>query len=328
VTDHAAGSGSGCHDRGLPPVVRGRYLPLSLLGEGASTRVYRAYDVDSGRDVALQILRDDPELEPLRGRFLSATRAVIQIRHPAVVCCLDAGQTVAGQPFAVMELLRGETLGAHLARVGRLPWRAALPLFLDAAAGLSALHRAGLVHRDVKPDNLFLVGARDAPERVKLLDFGLSQRVQSGVEPGPPWVVGTTEYMPPEQVLCDPVDARSDVYALGAVLFRALTGELPFAEVPRNRVLAHHLVTPAPPPSWLVEDLPPGLAAVVATALRKHPDNRFATMDAMARALGSVTGAAGPAFEAPPLRRAPDRYEPRREHASEALRALRESIAA
>ncbi len=328
MTDHAAGSGSGAAGGDLPPVVRGRYLPLSLLGEGASTRVYRAYDVESGHDVALQILRDDPELGPIRSRFLGATRAVIEIRHPAVVACYDAGETTAGEPFAVMELLRGETLGAHLARVGRLPWRAAVSLFLDAASGLAALHEAGLVHRDVKPDNLFLVGPLGAPERLKVLDFGLSKRVQSGAEPSQQWVVGTTEYMPPEQVLCDPVDARSDVYALGAVLFRALTGELPFAEVPRNRVLAHHLVTPAPPPSWLVEDLPPGLAAIVATSLRKHPDNRFEAMEAMACALGSVADGDDPPFEAPRLRRDPDRYEPRREHASEVLRALGDSLAA
>ncbi|MBN2191475.1 MAG: serine/threonine protein kinase [Polyangiaceae bacterium] len=312
----------------LPPTVHGRYVPLSVVGEGSSTTVYRAYDVFADRDVALQILRSDPELEPIRRRFLSATRAVIEIRHRAVVTCLDAGETETGDPYAVMELLEGQTLGDYLGRVGRIPWTEAMPLFLEAAAGLGAIHAAGLVHRDVKPDNLFLLGPVDAPKHVKILDFGLLTRMEGSSEAVQEWVVGTTEYMPPEQVLCDPVDARSDIYSLGAVLFRALTGELPFAEVPRNRVLAHHLVSPAPPASWLVDDLPPGLSAIISTALRKDPENRFATVRAVREALERVALGSLPAFEAPPLTHAPDRYEPRGEASSAALRALGGSLAA
>lgn len=312
----------------IPPVVHGRYLPLGVVGEGASTRVYHAYDTFTGRDVALQILRRDPALEPIRHRFLTATRPVLTLQHPAVVSCFEAGETEAGDPYVVMELLRGETLGDRLARGGPLPWSAAVPLFLDAAAGLAAIHEAGLVHRDVKPDNLFLVGPPGAPERLKVLDFGLAMRLDSGEETGE-LVVGTTEYMPPEQVLCDPVDARSDVYSLGAVLFRALTGELPFGDVRRNQTLAHHLMTPAPPPSWLVEDLPAALGALIQTALRKHPDNRFATMRELHAALERIAlGFEACPCCAPPLRLDPDRYEPRGARGSAALRALGAALAA
>jgi serine/threonine-protein kinase len=290
--------------------------------------VYRAFDAVTGNDVALQILRDEPELEPIRRGFLRAAGAALNVRHPAVARCLDAGETERGDPYVVMELLRGQTLGQYLERVGRIPWPQAVRYLLDATAGLSAIHQAGLVHRDVKPDNLFLVGPLGAPTGLKVLDFGYLIGMVGEGEPADDWVVGTTEYMPPEQVLCDPVDARSDIYSLGAVLFRTLTGELPFAGVARQRLLAHHLVSPVPPASWLVEDLPSGLVAVISTALRKHPDNRFPSMAAMRQELVNIALDASPPFEVPALARDPDRYEPRGEQARAVLRALGAALAA
>lgn len=308
-------------DAPLPPAVRGRYLPLELIGEGAGTRVYRAYDTHTGRDIALQILREMGELEPLRRRFLKSARAAMRVCHPAVVSCFEAGETEAGLPYVTMELLRGETLGRLLGRVKRLDPALALRLFLDAAAGLAAIHRAGLIHRDVKPDNLFLVGPRGAPLGLKVLDFGLCKLITSGHEEPSHLIVGTTEYMPPEQVVCDPVDARSDVYSLGAVMFRTLTGELPFA-AQQTSMMAHHLVTPAPPPSWLVDELPPGLQGAVLAALRKHPDNRFDSMAALHATLERIAEGEGRVGDEPPLTHDPDRYEPRGEHARRALRAI------
>jgi serine/threonine-protein kinase len=311
----------------LPAAIRQRYLPLQLIGEGAGTRVYRSYDTRTGRDVAVQLLKDGAELAPLQRRFVKAARAAMQVCHPAVVSHFEVGETDAGQPYVVMELLRGETLAEYLAREERLDPVLALRLFLDAAAGLREIHRAGLVHRDIKPGNLFLVGPRGAPQRLKVLDFGLAKLVRSNQRPPRPLIVGTTEYMPPEQILCDPVDARSDVYSLGAVMFRALTGELPFAEQPHISIMAHHLVTPIPPPSWLVDELPPGLQTVVLRAMRKHPDNRFPTMHVLEAALERIADGDGNYILEPPLTRDPDSYVPQCEHATEALRAF-EGLAA
>ncbi len=306
----------------LPPAVHQRYLPLQLIGQGAATRVYRAYDTQTGRDVAVQLLRDAPELAPVRRRFVRAARAAMQISHPAVVSYFETGKTETDTPYLVMELLRGETLGEYLARERQLEPGLAVRLFLDAAAGLGAIHRRGLVHRDIKPDNLFLIGPKNAPHRLKVLDFGLAQLVRDSQRTPQPLVVGTTEYMPPEQIVCDPVDARSDVYALGAVMFRALTGELPFAEQSHRSIMAHHLITPVPPPSWLVDGLPPGLQTVVLRALRKHPDNRFATMNVLQVALEQIAEGNGDLLREPPLVHDPDRYVPQCKHASEAFRAF------
>lgn len=272
--------------------------------------------------MAVQLLKDRPELAPLRRCFVRASRAAMQVSHPAVVNYFESGETDEGQPYVVMEYLRGETLRQLLAREERLDPTLALRLFLDAAAGLSEIHRAGLVHRDIKPDNLFLVGPRGAPSRLKVLDFGLAQLIRSNRKKSRPLIVGTTEYMPPEQIVCDPVDARSDVYSLGAVMFRALTGELPFAELPHKSMMVHHLVTPVPPPSWLAEELPPGLQTVVLRALRKHPDNRFPTMNALSAALELISIGDGHELIEPPLAHQPDTYVPQCEHAQDALRAL------
>jgi serine/threonine protein kinase len=258
----------------------------------------------------------------LKRRFIKAARAAMQVCHPAVVTYFETGESETGQPYVVMELLRGETLGEFLAREERLDSGLALRLFLDAASGLSEIHRMGLVHRDIKPDNLFLVGPRGAPFRLKVLDFGLAKLIRSNHKASRPMIVGTTEYMPPEQIVCDPVDARSDVYSLGAVMFRALTGELPFAEQSYKNIMAHHLVTPVPPPSWLVDELPHGLQTVVLRALRKHPNNRFPTMNVLHAALERIADGQGGEILEPPLAHEPDSYVPQCEHASEALRAL------
>jgi serine/threonine-protein kinase len=178
--------------------------------------------------------------------------------------------------------------------------------------GLAAAHGSGVVHRDVKPDNLYLVGPPGEPHGMKVLDFGMA-KVDSLGAGSTDLVMGTVHYMAPEQIVLDVVDARTDVYSLGVVMFRMFTGQLPFDTVPGTELLGHQLFSPAPPPSWLNEAIDPRLEAVMLRALRKHPDNRYDNMDQLVADLEAVLGInqARPAeWAPPPLKRDPDVYTP------------------
>jgi serine/threonine-protein kinase len=294
-------------EHGAPAAFVGeRYELMEAIGSGATSVVYRARDTLTGGEVALQRLSAAPHVEQRISQGLSRIEAALMgVNHPNVVRCLGVG-TEEGRTYLVLELLQGETLGQYLEREGRLPLDLALRLFGDAARGLAALHDAGLVHRDVKPDNLFLEGPLGAPTRLRVIDFGLS-RMQEAGDAEEAFVAGTLEYIAPEQAVCDPVDARADVYSLGVVLFRALTGELPFEGNAGPDWLAHHVVSVAPPPSWLLPSLPADLDAAVQTALRKHPANRFQSMSEFAAALAII--AEGRDAPRPVPSQYPDRYE-------------------
>lgn len=268
-------------------LVAGRYDIEQLIGQGSMARVYRAVDRVTGEQVALKLLaRNYAEKERECKRFFHEARAVLCIDHPNVVKVLDVGRRADGRPFIVIEYLRGESLGECLRRRGALPLRESIRILHLAALGLSAVHRAGIVHRDVKPDNIFLLGPIDAPTGVRLVDFGLAKL--HGNKPGGEqrrWTMGTAAYMPPEQVLSEKVDARADVYSLGVVLFRCITGHLPFEGPNDLDMLAHQVLQQAPPPSWLVDELDPRVDAVVARATRKCPCNRYPDMDSLAHDL-------------------------------------------
>jgi serine/threonine-protein kinase len=207
-------------------------------------------------------------------------------------------------------------LGAYLRREEMMPIETALALLGRIASALVAAHEAGVVHRDLKPDNIFLIGA--PPTDVKLLDFGLAKVGHHSLVSRSGVAVGTMAYMAPEQVLAEPVDGRTDVYGLGVVLFRTLTGHLPFEGSEEIDVLAHQLLSPAPPPSWLREALTPEVDAVIGAALRKHPANRYASMAAMLADLERLAGLRGGDVEIPRIAREPDRYDPTTEDARSA----------
>lgn len=265
-------------------VMAGRYEMGPLIGHGSMARVYVARDLSTGRDVAVKVLsRRYAESESERRRFFREARAALAIDHPNVVKVLDVGRRIDGRPFIVIEYLHGESLGECLRRRKHLPVEIALPIVRDAALGLAAVHEAGIVHRDVKPDNIFLVGETDAPEGVRLVDFGLAKlHAHGGGSQGGGTTMGTAAYMPPEQVLSDVVDARADVYSLGVVLFRTLAGHLPFESEKDLDMLAHQVLLQAPPPSWFLEGLDPKADAVTMRAMRKNPANRYSTMHAFA----------------------------------------------
>jgi serine/threonine protein kinase len=250
------------------------------------------------------------EREAMRDRFLKEADALHSINHPNVVRVIDAGE-VDSAPFLVMEALRGETLGQRLERVGSLDQATAVRYARQAAAGLAAAHRAGIVHRDVKPDNLFLVDG----DTIKLLDFGMAKVERDGTQSAE-LVMGTVQYMAPEQIVTERVDARTDVYGLGVVLFRMLTGHLPFEVEMGTVLLGHQLFSPAPPPSWLDDDLDPTVERVILSAMRKDPANRYPSMDAFLEDLSRAEPRGAP------MVREPDVYEPSSQAGREAAKFL------
>lgn len=299
-----------------------RYEIGSLIGHGTMARVYSAVDLQTGRCVAVKILHHKyATMDRERRRFLREAKAALAIDHPSVVKVLDVGKCPDGRPFLVIEQLEGESLGECLRRRKSLPVGRVLEVAWRAALGLCAVHDAGIVHRDVKPDNIFLVGERDAPTGVRLFDFGLAKLHQEGsMQSGD--ILGTAAYMPPEQVVGEEVDARSDVYALGVVMFRALTGHLPFEDPNDLELVAQQLLLPPPPPSWFLEGLDPRIDQVVVRAMRKRPENRYGGMRPLAADLQTLVSGAHAAVTPPDLSVEPDVYDPVTESGAQAYALL------
>jgi serine/threonine protein kinase len=296
-------------------VVGGRYRLGILLARGAAGVVYEAEDLEGGEAVAVKLLlsRD----EGARLRLLREAEAITAVAHPCIPRVHGAGTLDGHIPYLVLDRFRGETLGAYLRREGAAEARRLLALLLRGAEALGVAHGAGIVHRDVKPDNLFLLGPVGAPTDLRVLDFGLSRGATRLTEPG--IAVGTAEYMAPEQVVTDPVDGRTDLYAFGVVLFRALSGHLPFEDRDKLRLMARQLLEPCPP---LVFALPcpaplaAPLAGLVAGLLRKDPDSRLPSMNDLASRLRSLL-CGGPALDLPPVLRMD--YQPRSSFARRVL---------
>lgn len=267
-------------------VLAGRFRVESELGEGGMARVYRVTDLATQRPFALKLLKasiaDDREAV---ARLRREAEVLSTIDNPAVVRIETYGQLPDGRLFLVIELLEGETLGSRMRREQRLSPEALSPIVAGVAAGLAAAHRTGVVHRDLKPDNVFLANAPDGVQ-VKILDFGIS-KVYSNEErlTRTGQVLGTPRYMAPEQLSAEPdLDGRTDVYALGVILYEALAGTPPFvATTPSDLILAilHGKVTPL---RVLRPELPPELESIVARAMTRHRDLRYTTPVELAEA--------------------------------------------
>lgn len=253
----------------------GRYQLTELLGEGGMGAVYAAR-TDDGETVAVKLLREDKASHPdVRARFQREWSVLERVSHPNVVRLIDFPREERGPLWYVMELLEGESLFDLLEREEKLPLDKALRLFRELASGLDAVHAAGIVHRDVKPLNVFLCTAPEAKVGFvsKLLDFGFARVVGSQIT-GSGLLVGTPAYAAPEQASGDKVDVRVDVYALGLVMYRVLTGQHPFSTDDQIATLGHQLLSPPPPLSWLDEGVPIDLEALVLRMLRKRPEAR------------------------------------------------------
>jgi len=272
----------------------GGYVILDLVGIGGMGRVYRAEQTNLGRTVAVKIIH--PHLvgeENAAARFITEARAASRLNHPNSVGVIDFGKTEDGQLYLVMEFLRGKDLARVQYEEGPLSFRRIVSLLRQVLAALSEAHHLGIIHRDLKPENIILEQVRTGGDFVKVVDFGLAkmriEAVQTNIT-SPGIVCGTPEYMSPEQGRGDPLDARSDLYAVGVIFYQLLTGRLPFeAESPTQVVLMHITEQPDDPRSVVPErSIPSLLADVCLMALAKDPAHRFANADEFAEALGDA----------------------------------------
>ncbi|MGI8420657.1 MAG: protein kinase domain-containing protein, partial [Gaiellaceae bacterium] len=262
-------------------VIADRYELEELVGAGGMSRVYRARDRLLERHVALKVLHDHyAGDEEYVERFRRKARAVASLSHPNIVTVIDRGEDGASQ-FIVFEYIDGQNLKELIERDGPLPIREAIDLARGVARGLAFAHEQGLVHRDVKPQNVLLNG----DGKPKVTDFGIARSldVEGVTQTGT--VLGTSNYIAPEQASGRPFDAQTDVYSLGAVLYELLTGEVLFPGDSFVAVAMQHVNSP--PPSVLERrpDCPARVASAVDRALAKDPADRFPSMDAFAAEL-------------------------------------------
>ena len=231
-----------------------RYRLIELRGEGGAAVVYRGQHVIMQKPVAVKVLRPEHSArQDYIRRFIAEARTVAKLKHEHIVDILDIDRTEDGFVFCVMEYLEGEELGATLDREGPMPVGRARHIVIQVAEALAAAHAVGIVHRDVKPQNIFRVRRAGDDDYVKLLDFGIAKQVdeQAGIT-NTGTVMGTAEYMAPEQCRARPVDARADIYSLGVTLFELLSGRCPFEGEGFLDVLMKH-----------VNERPPRLSVLV-----------------------------------------------------------------
>ncbi|MGW4295236.1 Stk1 family PASTA domain-containing Ser/Thr kinase [Micromonospora chersina] len=256
----------------------GRYQVGELLGYGGMAEVHRGRDLRLGRDVAIKMLRADLARDAtFQMRFRREAQNAASLNHPAIVAVYDTGEETAptGEtlPFIVMEFVNGRTLKEVLGAEGRLQPRRALEICADMCAALEFSHRHGIIHRDIKPGNVMLTQTG----QVKVMDFGIARALASGATTMTQTsaVIGTAQYLSPEQARGEAVDARSDVYAAGCVLFELLCGHPPFVGDSPVSVAYQHVREQPPTPSTINPDVNPAVDAIVLKALSKNPLNRY-----------------------------------------------------
>jgi serine/threonine-protein kinase len=256
------------------------YEVLRVIGEGGMGRVYEARHTRLfSKRFAVKVLHSDLTRQPeVVGRFLREAEATSALHHPNIVGAVDVNQLSDGRPFIVAELLEGQQLGDYLEKHGKLSVEEAVALCRPICQALIAAHDKEIVHRDIKPENLFVVG-EGALRTVKVLDFGISlvgDATASFTKTG--MVMGTPAYMPPEQARGLRVDFRADIYAVGAILYEALTGKPPFERADPIATLGAVLTRTPAAPSTIAPEVPLGLERVVQKAMEKLPERRFASM--------------------------------------------------
>lgn len=261
--------------------IEGKYEVQSILGEGGMAIVYKAYHTKMERIVVIKVMQgwllsNKNAVE----RFERESKTTAKLAHPNIVTVFDYGVLNQKEPYLVMEYIKGESLGDKIARQGALPFATAAGIIIQICRGLQEAHSVGIIHRDLKPDNILLQDRSDRPDWVKIVDFGISSLVQGGrrlTKTGK--MVGTPEYIAPEQLKDKPLDIRTDLYALGIILYETLTGRVPFEGESAEGILMKHLLEPPPPLSMHNDDFAEGTPfdAIIAKALMKEPDERYQT---------------------------------------------------
>lgn len=289
-------SASGLPARFQDELAGGPYRWVRRLAEGGMAEVHVVEHRELAEPRVMKVLKAQllEMVGEMTARMRAEGRLVRSLRHKNLVEVSDFGFTDAGRAYLVMELLTGTTLKEHLKTSGRVSVAESLDIIEQTLEGLSVVHDKGLVHRDIKPDNIFYCEPDSAGRRVvKILDFGvakiLSEQVRNNIgavaQTKEGIVIGTPLYFAPEQAKAQPVDARTDVYGLGGVLYHLLTGRPPFKGMTQLELFEAHIFQAPEPPSRLVPELPPLVEGVVLTALAKDPNERFASATAMLAAV-------------------------------------------
>jgi eukaryotic-like serine/threonine-protein kinase len=258
-------------------LLNGRFRLEEQIGSGGMSTVYRAFDGTLERWVAIKLMHrelseDSAQLE----RFRREARAVARLSHPHIVTVIDAGED-DGHPFIVFEFVDGETLKARIRRLERLPVGEAVAYAIEIGRALACAHSELLVHRDVKPQNVLI----DAEGRAKVTDFGIARSLEAEGLTAPGRVLGTTDYVSPEQALGEPVTQQSDLYSLGICLFEMLTGAVPYKAESQVAVAMKHVREPMPDVQALRPEISAALAAVVERSTTKETRNRYETAEEM-----------------------------------------------
>ena len=275
----------------VTPILGNRYQLVQTIGTGGMAVVYRARDLMLERPVAVKVLRQDfTENEAFRERFRQEARAAANLSHPNIVTVHDFGLD-AGRLYIVMENVPGTDLKTILKQRGRLSLDEAIPLIVQACAGIGYAHRAGLIHCDVKPHNMLV-----APDqRLKVTDFGIA-RALATIQPDEQHEIvwGSPLYFSPEQAAGQAPSPASDVYSLGVVLYEMLTGKLPFTSNDSSELARMHRDVPPQPPRQLNPEIPPALEQILLKVLAKEPSARYRTADQLGRVLLNFSQYADP----------------------------------
>jgi serine/threonine-protein kinase len=258
-------------------VLSGRYRLEAKLGSGGMSTVYLARDDTLDRPVAVKVMhREMSEQEDQLQRFRQEARAVAKLTHPNVVAVIDAGED-GGHPYIVFEYVKGETLKQRISRVGSLDTQEAIAYAIEVGRGLSVAHARNMVHRDIKPQNVLI----DEEGRAKLTDFGISRQLEQDGMTATGRVLGTTDYVAPEQAMGRGADPRSDIYSLGVVLYEMLVGQVPFHADSQVGVAMKHVNEELPDVQRRRPEASAAVALVVERATAKDPAERYQTIAAM-----------------------------------------------
>jgi len=267
----------------LGRVLSERYRILSKLGEGGMGVVYLAEHVVIEKKIALKVLFPDlTRRADLVQRFMQEAKSASRIGHENVIDITDFGQSPEGYVFIAMEYLSGQDLGQLLKATGPMPWSRAQPLVLQMVKALRAAHERGIIHRDMKPENIFVLPRDDGREFIKVLDFGIAKVM--GLDEEAPrltrtgMIFGTPEYMSPEQAQGQRVDHRVDIYAVGCIMYHILTGGVPFKADSFMGILSKHMMEAPEPPRARNPSIDPAVELIILKAMEKDPARRFQTM--------------------------------------------------
>jgi serine/threonine-protein kinase len=264
-------------------LILGRYRVNTKLAQGGMSTVYIARDTWEGKLYAVKVLRKDLASDPqIRDRFINESKAIQRVKHPSVVRVVDIGKTDDGRICLVTEYIHGSSLRNHMKK-GPLEVTTVVPIICTIAEGLALVHNNSVVHRDLKPENILLPFDKKNNGLAKLIDFGIARIIDTPRITTNQHVMGTPEYIAPEQATDQAIDGRTDIYSLGVIMYEMLTGKLPFGGADSHTLLRKHVSEPPPPlHDYPGADLiPRGLQHLVLHCLAKTRRNRPANMDAL-----------------------------------------------